>query len=135
MAFKGSFSEIDEGYLSDGLHLLETIAQFQKKHNQHDNDTTIGTLRDCIVAKALGFNRINTLKHGFDAMDEFGAVLEIKNCSTSSKRLVGAWNDTSLEKAEIFKDENVYIAISVWGKDTHLPFFIVYGVIQSSEIT
>ncbi len=52
----------------------------------YDTDTTINTIRDAIIANYLGFDLLNTEKHGFDAKKSNKEhFLEVKQCSISSK--------------------------------------------------
>jgi hypothetical protein len=93
----------------------------------YDTDTTINSIRDAIVANYLGFELLNFNKHGFDAKKkEEDIFLEIKQCSVSSNRWGGTWNDTSEEKAKAFSDSRLFTAITIWKGASDLQF-IVYG--------
>jgi hypothetical protein len=80
----------------------------------------------------LGYDLINTQKHGFDAKkSKTGEFLEIKQCSIVSGRWGGTWNDTSEDKARAFCDKRVWTAIGVWSGAANLEF-IIYG--QNPEL-
>jgi len=129
---KGNFEKIDKVLLNKGLDLLQTIGRFQAEINSYDTDTTINSIRDSLVANYLGFDLINTEKHGFDAKkSQQESFLEIKQCSFSSIRLGGTWNDTNEEKANAFKSPNLFTAVAIW-KGACEIMFIVYG--QSSKL-
>lgn len=93
----------------------------------YDTDTTINSIRDAIVANYLGFDLLNFDKHGFDAKkSKNNTFLEIKQCSISSGRLGGTWNDTNEEKAKAFSDKRLFTAVAIWKGASDLQF-IVYG--------
>lgn len=124
---RGEFVPITNEFVSNGTYALNELSKFQQQFNLTDTDTTIGTLRDAIVADELGYSLINWGKHGFDAKhsteDKF---LEIKQCSITSKTWAGTWNDTTPEKATYFKDPRVYSVVAVWSSAINLEF-MVYG--------
>ena len=76
----------------------------------------------------MGFNLINTEKHGFDCqLSENNKIyLEVKSASFSAKSWQATFNDTNLEKANTFKDKKLWLALSVWENARDL-LFIVYG--------
>ena len=79
------------------------------------------------MANYLNYDLLNFAKHGFDAKSsKNGNFLEIKQCSFSSGRLGGTWNDTNEEKARAFCDSRLYTAVAVWKAASDLQF-IVYG--------
>jgi len=106
---------------------LQQLSEFQDKFGVYDTDTTINSIRDTIVASYLGFDFVNTEKHGFDAKrSRTGEFLEVKQCSLSAKRWGGTWNDTNIEKAKAFSDKRLFTAIAVWRGANDLQF-IVFG--------
>lgn len=103
------------------------MSNFQDKFEIFDTDTTINSIRDTIIASYLGYDLINTEKHGFDGKkSKTGEFLEIKQCSIIAGRWGGTWNDTSEDKARAFSDKRVWTAIGVWKGAADLEF-IVYG--------
>lgn len=124
---KGKYEPIPADFRTVGILTLTELSKFQEKFNLEDTDTTINSIRDAIVANYLGYDLLNLGKHGFDAKkstkDEF---LEIKQCSVSSGRLGGTWNDTNEEKAKAFSDKRLFTAVAIWKSASDLQF-IVYG--------
>ncbi|HBV00858.1 MAG TPA: hypothetical protein DEF00_00490 [Candidatus Taylorbacteria bacterium] len=119
-------------FKQQGLLALQQLSEFQEKFSVYDTDTTINSIRDTIVASYLGFELINTEKHGFDAKrNRTGEFLEVKQCSLSAKRWGGTWNDTNIEKAKAFSDKRLFTAIAVWRGASDLQF-IVFG--QSEKL-
>jgi hypothetical protein len=124
---KGNFEPIKEDFQSEGKTSLRHLSLFQEKFNTFDTDTTINAIRDSIIASYLGYDLINTEKHGFDAKkSKTGEFLEIKQCSITSGSWGGTWNDTNEEKAKAFGDPRVFTAVGVWRSAADLEF-IVYG--------
>jgi hypothetical protein len=79
------------------------------------------------VANYLDFDLLNFDKHGFDAKKSAAnEFLEIKQCSLTSGRLGGTWNDTSEDKARAFSDPRLFTVIAVWKGASDLQF-MVYG--------
>jgi hypothetical protein len=124
---KGDYKPVPADFRTLGILSLQELSTFQKKFEMYDTDTTINSIRDAIVANYLGFDLLNFDKHGFDAKkslkDEF---LEIKQCSISSGRLGGTWNDTNEEKASAFSDKRLFTAVAIWKGASDLQF-IIYG--------
>ena len=50
----------------------------------------------------------------------------MKSASFSASSWGATFNDTTLEKAESFKDEKVYLALAIWKNASDL-LFIIYG--------
>jgi len=127
---KGSFLPITNEFKQGGLSALEELTGFQEKFPDlagGDTDTTVNSIRDAIIASYLGFPLLNASKHGFDAKTKDGRhYLEIKQCSVSSGRWGGTWNDTNEEKARAFSDERLFTAVAIWKGASNLQF-IVYG--------
>ena len=129
---KGKFESLSNEFKQQGLLALQQLSEFQEKFSVYDTDTTINSIRDTIVASYLGFELINTEKHGFDAKrNRTGEFLEVKQCSLSAKRWGGTWNDTNIEKAKAFSDKRLFTAIAVWRGASDLQF-IVFG--QSEKL-
>lgn len=124
---KGKFESVSSDFRTLGILSLQDLSKFQEKFEMYDTDTTINTIRDAIVANYLGFDLLNFQKHGFDAKkSKKNEFLEIKQCSISSKRLGGTWNDTNEEKAKAFSDKRLWTAVAIWKGASDLQF-IVYG--------
>lgn len=84
---KGNFKPLSNEFKQLGLLALQKLSEFQEKFDIHDTDTTVNSIRDTIVSSYLGFDFINTEKHGFDAKrNRTGEFLEVKQCSLSAKR-------------------------------------------------
>ncbi|MCC6867170.1 MAG: hypothetical protein IT280_13530 [Ignavibacteria bacterium] len=124
---KGKYELIPTEFRTLGLVSLQELSTFQDKFKMYDTDTTINTIRDSIIANYLGFDLLNFDKHGFDAKksskDEF---LEVKQCSITSRRLGGTWNDTNEEKAIAFSDKRLFTTVAIWKGASDLKFMI-YG--------
>ncbi len=124
---KGNFEKIDNNFMTEGVEVLREVKVVQEKYGKNDTDTFINELRDSIVGHYLGFELINTDKHGFDCKDtDNGYLLEVKAASFDASSWGATFNDTTLEKAEAFKDKKVYLALAVW-KDASDLLFICYG--------
>ena len=124
---KGNYKPISSEFRISGIFALEELTKFQDKFDIHDTDTTINSIRDAIVANYLGYDLLNFDKHGFDAKNsKTNTFLEIKQCSLSSKKLGGTWNDTNEEKAMAFSDPKLFTVVAVWRGASDLQF-MVYG--------
>ncbi len=124
---KGDFQKVPIEFRTLGVSSLEDLNKFQERFKSYDTDTTINEIRDSIISNYLGFDLLNRAKHGFDAKkskkDEF---LEVKQCSISSKRYGGTWNDTNEEKARAFSDMRLFTVVAIWKGASDLQFMI-YG--------
>jgi hypothetical protein len=121
----GNFQKISDIFISEGIKTLEHIAKFQAQHTTSETDTVINNIQDSIVALYFGYDLVNIKKHGFDAKNSVtNEFLEVKQCNSSNWG--GTWNDTTAEKAYIFQNPKVFIAIAVWENASKLKF-IVYG--------
>lgn len=126
---KGNYKEIDTSFVTEGIDVLQSVSDVQVKYGKTDTDTFINELRDCIAGQMLGFTHVNTEKHGFDCRKtETGEdiFLEVKSASFSASEWGATFNDTTLEKAEAFKDKKTFLALSVWKEASQL-LFICYG--------
>jgi len=124
---KGNFKPVSIEFKMEGISALQSLSNFQDRFETFDTDTTINSIRDTIIASYLGYDLVNTEKHGFDAKkSKTGEFLEIKQCSIVSKSWGGTWNDTSEDKAKAFSDKRVLTAIGVWKGAADLEF-IIYG--------
>ncbi len=124
---KGCFKTISNEFMSEGHEALEEVTKIQEKYNKPDTDTFINELRDSIAGYTLGFDLVNIEKHGFDCKKTTKNIfLEVKSASFSSSTWTATFNDTTLEKAESFKDEKVYLALAIWKNASDL-LFIIYG--------
>lgn len=125
---KGNFENINKNFILDGRKALNTLKDFQEKYEKPDIDSLLNELHDSIVGNYLGFELINTKKHGMDCKysKEKNVYLESKVASISSGSITATFNDTTYEKAEAFKDKRVWLALSVWNNALDLAF-ICYG--------
>lgn len=124
---KGTFEEIDNDFMTEGVEVLKEVKVVQEKYHKNDTDTFINELRDSIVGYYLGFELVNTDKHGFDCKNaSSNKYLEVKAASFDASSWGATFNDTTLEKADAFKDEKVYLALAIW-KDASDLLFICYG--------
>ncbi|MDR0803737.1 MAG: hypothetical protein LBO08_01435 [Rickettsiales bacterium] len=126
---KGNFQKIDEVFLSRSLDVFQSLTKIQTEYDKLDTDTFINEVRDSIAAKYLNYTHVNTEKHGFDARRASKSgfdYLEVKTASFDARSWQATFNDTNLEKADVFKQDNIYLALSVWRAASEL-LFIVYG--------
>lgn len=125
---KGDFRPIDGVFVMEGVDALMELSKVQVKYNKPDQDTLLNELHDSIVGHYLGFSMINIEKHGFDCKysEEHNIFLESKVASFNSSTWSATFNDTNLDKAEAFKSEKVWLALSVWKNASEL-MFICYG--------
>ena len=72
----GKFERINEDFLNETFDAFALLEAIQKKYGKTDNDTIINEARDAKVAQVLGYNNINTDKHGWDAKAEDEEFLE-----------------------------------------------------------
>ena len=122
----GKFEKINENFLKETFDVFGLLETIQKKYGKTDNDTIINESRDAKVAQVLGYNNINTDKHGWDAKDDTEEFLEVKQASASANHICATFNDTSLEKADELGKDNITIALAVWSSLKNL-LFVVYG--------
>ena len=125
---KGNFLPINRDFLVEGHEILEEVAAVQEKWGKEDTDTFINELRDSIAGYYLGYDLVNTDKHGFDCKksEKENIFLEVKSASFSSSDWGATFNDTTIEKAECFKSDNVFLCLAVWKNASNL-LFLVYG--------
>lgn len=125
---KGTFMPIDNQFMIEGHEVLQRVQEVQEKFHKEDTDTFINELRDSIAGYTLGFELVNIDKHGFDCKlsRKENCYLEVKSASFIAESWQATFNDTTLEKAEAFKDEKVYLALAIW-KDASDLLFICYG--------
>ncbi|MGN1270169.1 MAG: hypothetical protein ACI4UU_04825 [Clostridia bacterium] len=124
---KGNYKDVDQSFMEEGKTVLQELQRVQEKYDKLDTDTFINELRDSIAGYTLGFNLVNIEKHGFDCKkDSKNLYLEVKSASFSSESWQATFNDTTLEKAEAFKDKKVFLALAVWKGASDL-LFICYG--------
>lgn len=125
---KGQFEPVNRNFLKETIVSIRSLLDIQKKYKKLDNDTFFNEFRDSMVAIYLGYELINTQKHGFDgkkSADE-NVFLEVKQVSLTSSTWGATFNDTNKEKAEAFMDEKMWLAVGVWHGISELQF-IVYG--------
>ena len=125
---KGTFLSIDNRFMIEGHEVLQRVQEVQEKFHKEDTDTFINELRDSIAGYTLGFELVNTQKHGFDCKksNKEECYLEVKSASFIADSWQATFNDTTEEKAEAFKDKKVYLALAVWKNASDL-LFICYG--------
>lgn len=129
---KGNFKEIDEVFVIKSLDVFQKITKIQQEYDKLDTDTFINEVRDSMAAKYLNYTHVNIEKHGFDARRKSSNskidfdYLEVKTASYDAKSWQATFNDTNLEKANLFKEPNIELALSVWRAASEL-LFIVYG--------
>ena len=125
---KGSFRPINRDFLIEGHEILEEVATVQEKWGKEDTDTFINELRDSIAGYYLGYDLINTEKHGFDCKksEKENVFLEVKSASFAAKEWNATFNDTTFEKADCFKSDKVFLCLAVWKNASNL-LFLVYG--------
>lgn len=122
----GKFERINENFLNETFDVFSLLETIQQKYGKTDNDTIINEARDAKVAQVLGYNNINTDKHGWDAKADTEEFLEVKQASISSHSIGATFNDTTIEKTEEISKGNVTIALAVWSSLKDL-LFVVYG--------
>lgn len=120
---KGNFAPINHLFISDWLDALSKISMVQKKYEKKDMDTILNELHDAIAAKYLWFQLVNTNKHWLDCKysDDIDIFLESK-VATFSKDMTATFNDTTFEKADVFRDKKVWLALSIWNSASELMF-------------
>lgn len=129
---KGNFQPIDTNFISRSIDAFQDLARIQEEFSKTDTDTFMNEVRDSVTALHCGFTHINTEKHGFDARrvsrnPEFDFdYLEVKSASFSANTWQATFNDTNLEKANDFKQANVFLALAVWKGAADL-IFVCYG--------
>ena len=125
---KGNYLPINTNFLSEGIEILEEVSAVQEKWKKGDTDTFINELRDSMAGYYLGYKLVNTEKHGFDCKksEEEDVFLEVKSASFVASTWSATFNDTTIEKAECFKTENVYLCLAIWKNASDL-LFLVYG--------
>ncbi len=129
---KGNFKPIDTTFLVEGHEVLEEVAQVQEKFKKEDTDTFINELRDSIAGYYLGYDLVNTEKHGFDCKlnESANVFLEVKSASFAASSWGATFNDTTLEKADCFSENNVFLCLAVWKNASNL-LFVCYGQNQN----
>ncbi len=125
---KGTYKPIDHSFLLEGHEVLEEVARVQDKWNKNDTDTFINELRDSMAGYYLGYDLVNTEKHGFDCKKsiEENIFLEVKSASFSASSWGATFNDTTIEKAKCFQSKEVFLCLAIWKNASNL-LFLVYG--------
>lgn len=126
---KGDFQPIDKSFIIKSLDAFQAVSDIQAEYNKGDTDTFTNEVRDSIAAKYLGFTHINTNKHGFDARRKISGYyefLEVKSASFDAKTWSATFNDTNQDKANAFKQHNVYLCLSLWRYASD-PIFFAFG--------
>ena len=101
---KGEYQKIDKIFLLEGHVILNEVSAVQEKYKKNDTDVFINELRDSTVGYYLGYNLVNTSKHGFDCKvdNNTNNFLEVKSASYNSSTWAATFNDTTIEKAKLF---------------------------------
>ncbi len=130
---KGTFKPIDTSFLTEGHEVLMEVARVQENWGKGDTDTFINELRDSMAGYYLGYDLVNVEKHGFDCKksEKEDVFLEVKSASFAAKSWGATFNDTTYEKADCFKMNNVFLCLAVWKNASDL-LFMIYG--QNPEI-
>lgn len=125
---KGSFEPINRQFIYEANLATRSIMEIQQRYQKLDNDSFFNELKDGMIGAYLGFELVNTHKHGLDAKKSIceNIYLEVKQVSVSAETWAATFNDTTLDKAEAFMDEKTYLAVGVWAGISDLQF-IVYG--------
>lgn len=125
---KGCYKTINQDFLGEGHKVLEEVAKIQEKWGKGDTDTFINELRDSMAGYYLGYDLVNTEKHGFDCKKSTNqdTYLEVKSASFAASTWNATFNDTNMEKATFFKSDNVYLCLAIWKNASNL-LFMVYG--------
>lgn len=125
---KGNYKKIDLNFLSQGDEVLKEVSKVQECFGKPDTDTFINELRDSMAGYYLGYKLVNLEKHGFDCKlsETENIFLEVKSVSFTAKTWQATFNDTNMEKAECFKNNNVFLCLAVWKYASDL-LFLVYG--------
>ena len=86
---KGKYKEIDRVYISRVQNAMFKVMELQEEYEKYDNDSFLNEMKDSMVGMYLGYDFVNTDKHGFDAKrknyeyDEWLEVKKIKFCYTT----------------------------------------------------
>ena len=125
---KGNYKPIDRTMLADCVNIFQKVARLQKKYKKYDMDSFFNEIHDSMVGSFLGFELVNTEKHGFDCKlsSDKNIYLESKVASFNVKDWTATFNDTTYEKADAFKDNRLWLALSVWISVSE-PLCICYG--------
>lgn len=124
---KGDYQEINRDFISEVNHAIQPLIDIQNKYKKLDNDSFFNEFKDGMIAAYLGYDLINTKKHGLDAKNsQKNTYLEVKQASFSAQSWSATFNDTTYEKAEAFEDKKLFLAVGVWAGLSEL-LFIVYG--------
>ena len=125
---KGNYQPINHDFMTEGVLALRGLAAVQRKYSKGDIDNFLNELHDSMVGHYLGFQYVNIEKHGFDCKYNLRTpvFLESKVASFSASTWNATFNDTTLEKAQAFKENNLWLALSVWQNAADL-LFICYG--------
>ncbi len=132
---KGRFQTIDNQFMLDGYQALDGLEQLQKKYDKRDMDTLLNELHDSMVGHYLGFELVNTEKHGLDCKysKDKDIYLESKVASYAATTWNATFNDTTYDKAKAFGDKKVWLALSVWESASNL-LCICYGQNEGIEV-
>ena len=127
---RGNFQPIDETFVTKSLDVLQRVSNIQEEYDRGDTDTFMNEVRDSMAAKYLHFTHINVDKHGFDArrtlVNGSFEFLEVKTASFDASTWGATFNDTNQEKANAFKEQNVYLCLSLWRYASD-PLFFAFG--------
>lgn len=124
---KGVYKPIDNEFLVSCVDVLSPLGALQNKYKK-DMDSLVNEIHDSLVARYLGFELVNTLKHGFDCKmsQNKNVFLESKVADINAKTWNATFNDTTITKANSFKSKNVWLALSIWSNISKV-ICICYG--------
>lgn len=125
---KGTFAPMNGNFMTEGFLALKALSEVQAKYKKGDIDSFLNELHDSMVGHYLGFELINTEKHGFDCKYSQleNIFLESKVASFAAETWNATFNDTTLEKANAFKSPKIWLALSIWQNASEL-LCICYG--------
>ncbi|VEU76368.1 hypothetical protein [Mycoplasmopsis columboralis] len=125
---KGKYKPLNRDFIAGLLLPLTSIQHTTGRRMIH----LFNGAKNPIVAFYLNFYLVNEEKHGLYAKREFKEeYLEVKQVSYSSKSWSVTFNDTTLDKADAFKDKKTMLAVGIWNGMLEL-ICIIYG--QNPEI-
>lgn len=108
--------------------VMDCMGIVQNLYGLKHTDTLFNIYHDSITGQLLGFDTMNIGGGGADCkMKDNSMFLEVKSTQWSDSGLIASVNftDTTLDKAEAFRDDRLYIGVSVWKNVNELMFLVV----------
>lgn len=130
----GEFKDTKELPMAEISNCMDTLAKLQRQCGQTDMNSLMSLYHDGLTGQILGFDQVNTSKHGLDCKTNGQSYLEVKSISWNNQRLgrmFASFPGATRKKAAIMQDDNVWLAVGVWFALNDLGF-IVFG--QNAEI-